>query len=163
MKDAARAAGVALGLAMLVAAIDQGIKGLVRGAYAPGESHALLPGVLSLTYSQNTGAAFGLLTRAPRLVVVLINLAVTGVFVLLVRPYLSTRAGMAAAALIFGGALSNLLDRIRLGYVVDYLDIHVWPVFNIADACVVAGVAVLILAAIAADRAKSTPTSGGAG
>jgi signal peptidase II len=82
-------------------------------------------------------------------------------FLYLIRPYLNLRAGRLAAVLVLGGAVGNLIDRIfRVNdsgrhFVVDYLDFHVWPVFNLADTCVVIGVALLVLLVLRSERTRS--------
>ncbi len=153
MNGNARAIGWVTALALLVAAVDQYLKGLVTDALAPDKSHILYPGVLELNYHQNTGAAFSLFHHAPSWILLVLNLLVLGIFLALIRPHLPTRAGRVAGVLVLGGALGNMIDRLRLHYVVDYLDFHVWPVFNFADACVVIGVGVLIVLLLRTERA----------
>jgi signal peptidase II len=58
----------------------------------------------------------------------------------------------AALGLLIGGSVSNLVDRVRLGHVTDFLDLRYWPAFNLADSCIVVGVAILLAALVAADR-----------
>ena len=109
------------------------------------ESWRLWPGVFHLTRVNNTGAAFGIFRNGSAVLSVFSALSV-----LLIAAYLAglfgARARNAAAwALVAGGALGNLYDRLALGYVVDYLDFRVWPVFNFADACISIGVAWVVL------------------
>jgi signal peptidase II len=98
---------------------------------------------VAFAYTCNKGAAFGLLANET-LLFVLIALVVIGVLVAYVRflpakhPWLRLSLGLQ-----LGGALGNLLDRLRQGYVVDFIAVKAWPVFNIADACVVVGVLIL--------------------
>jgi len=109
----------------------------------------LLPGFLDLRYVENTGAIFGLFSNHTELFVAL---GIAGVIVILVFLYYfppATNAGMVSFALILSGAVGNLIDRIRLGYVIDFISIHVqelfhWPAFNIADAALVVGIFALI-------------------
>lgn len=123
--------------------LDQATKLLVVRAFAPGQSLPLLP-VLHLTYVQNTGAAFGLL-KGRQFLFILLSLAVSawvvGRFLAPRAPHPALRIGY---ALILGGALGNLIDRIRLGYVIDFLDLRVWPVFNVADSAITLGVGWLV-------------------
>ena len=95
---------------------------------------------------QNTGVAFGLLAGASPLITALA--ALTLVFLLFYNKgrQIGTGAAWPGIAAMAGGAAGNLIDRVRLGYVVDYLDVHVWPVFNLADVAIVLGAAVLIIA-----------------
>jgi signal peptidase II len=106
----------------------------------------VVPGVLSLTHVQNPGVAFGLLAGLSPLITVIA--ALTLVFLLFYNRgrQIRTRAAGAGIAAMAGGAAGNLIDRVRLGYVVDYLDVHVWPVFNLADVAIVVGAAILIVA-----------------
>jgi signal peptidase II len=129
-----------------VIAVDQGIKAVIVRAIPVGASIPLVPGVLSLTHIQNTGVAFGLLAGASPLAV--LAAALTLAFFLFYNRgrWFATRALAAGMALLAGGAAGNLLDRIRFGFVTDYLDLRVWPVFNVADAAIVAGAGVLVVA-----------------
>ncbi|HEX2949703.1 MAG TPA: signal peptidase II [Armatimonadota bacterium] len=162
MNRFAKQISLVLAAALLVLAIDQSVKRLVVGAMHLGESHTLLPGILDISYHQNTGAAFSILHDAPAAVLILLNLVVLGIFVFLIYPHLSTRWGVISAALITGGALGNLLDRIRLHYVVDFFDLHVWPVFNIADMAIVIGVMMLVVVIVMSERKNRLSSSGGA-
>jgi signal peptidase II len=144
---------VACVLALLVAAMDQGIKGLVVASLQHGSRH-LIPGIVDLSYQQNTGAAFSLFTRAPVAVLIGVNLLVLGFFLALIYPHLRRKSGMLAAVLVIGGALGNLIDRVCRHYVVDYLDLRFmrWPVFNFADMSIVIGVIVLVVVMLVAER-----------
>lgn len=132
--------------ALLVCAADQAVKALVVAAIPASASVPIIPGIFSLTHVENTGVAFGLLAGASPLVTVLA--ALTLVFLLFYNKgrQIGTGAAWPGIAAMAGGAAGNLIDRVRLGYVVDYLDVHVWPVFNLADIAIVLGAAVLIIA-----------------
>ena len=120
--------------------VDRLLKIWVSSRLIEGQSVPLWPGVLHLTRVNNTGAAFGLWRGAPTALAVFSAVSVVLIFVYLARR--RAQATQAAAwALVAGGALGNLYDRIRLGYVVDFLDFRVWPVFNFADACISLSVA----------------------
>jgi signal peptidase II len=106
----------------------------------------LLPGFLDLVYVENSGAIFGLLPNQTEL---LIALGIAGSIIILVFIYYyppATTVGMLSFALILSGAVGNLIDRIRLGHVIDFLSIQLfrWPAFNIADAATVVGIFTLI-------------------
>jgi signal peptidase II len=109
----------------------------------------LLPGFLDLVYFENTGAVFGLFHGHTQ---VFIGLGIASVIAILVFLYYfppTTTVGVLSFALILGGALGNLIDRIRLGYVIDFLRLHVqdiffWPAFNVADAALTVGLLALI-------------------
>jgi len=109
----------------------------------------LLPGFLDLHYVENAGAIFGLIQGHSELS---IALGIAASVIILVFVYYfppSTTVGMVSFGLILGGAVGNLIDRIRLGYVIDFVSIHVqelfhWPTFNIADAALTVGIITLI-------------------
>jgi signal peptidase II len=132
--------------AVSVAAADQGIKALVIRSLPVGGSRPLVPAVLSLTHVQNSGVAFGWLARLPSLVTAAI--ALTLILALLYNRgrWLPTRAAGVGMALVTGGAAGNVLDRVGRGFVVDYLDLHFWPVFNLADIAIVLGAGILVIA-----------------
>ncbi len=140
----ARLAGF-LGLAVLVFALDQATKWLiVQWLREPGVSVPVLWPVFSLTYVTNTGAAFGLFANQ-NLLFIFIAVVVIAVILFFYRYLLADHLLLRVSlALQLGGALGNLLDRLRLGYVVDFLDFRVWPVFNVADSAITIGVLLLI-------------------
>ena len=142
-----RRIGVALlpAVAAVVLLADQASKLWIQQHFAVcgASSLPLVPGWLAFAYTCNKGAAFGLLANET-LLFVLIALVISGVLVAYVRflpahrPWLRLSLGLQ-----LGGALGNLLDRLRQGYVVDFIAVKAWPGFNIADACVVVGVLIL--------------------
>ena len=137
---------VALGLALAVFLLDQGLKAIVEGAMRPGESMAVIPDFLSITYIRNDGGAFGILGGSP--LVLLIGSAVAIGFVLWVLlAGQSSRLTTLGCGLILGGAAGNLLDRLSTGEVTDYVHFSFWYVFNAADAAITVGVAALLLGA----------------
>lgn len=126
--------------AVAVAAADQAIKLLVVRLMSPGQSIKLIGPVLSLTYTRNTGGAFSLVPGSGGWLVV-ISLLVVAVLVFwsFLTPIHGRRIGI-GMALTLGGALGNLVDRVLRGWVVDFIDFHIWPVFNVADIAITAGV-----------------------
>jgi len=135
-------------LAGLVLLADQGAKRWVAGAFQPGDSRTVLPGLFSLTFVRNTGGAFGILPAGTLGLAgaALLAAATIVVYTSRLRGPLP-RVLAVALALPLGGALGNFLDRVRLRYVVDFFDLHVgshqWPVFNIADSAICIGVVLL--------------------
>ena len=126
---------------------DQFTKHLLTRRFAPGESLPVIPPLLSLSYVQNTGAAFGLF-RGQQALFVCISLLVIAWMVWELRGTPATAMAPAArwgCALVLGGAAGNLIDRLRFGYVVDFIDLHVWPVFNVGDSAITIGVTLLLL------------------
>ena len=130
--------GVALAIA------DQLLKKLFSGTMQLGESIPVLPGIFHLTYIQNPGAAFGLFENLTLFFIAIAafllaflafaykELAAQGIWV---------RYGM---SLLAGGAVGNLLDRVRLGAVIDYLDFRIWPIFNLADIGICLGATLIV-------------------
>ena len=128
----------------LTLAADQLTKFLVVASFEPRTSLPLLPPVLHLTYVQNTGAAFGLF-KGQQMLFIGCSFLVIGwiVWELTAKPFRDL-SSLWACALILGGAVGNLIDRLRLGYVIDFIDLRVWPVFNIGDSAITVGVALLV-------------------
>ncbi len=141
-----------LWLSALVIVSDQFSKRLIIGSMQLRESIEILP-FFNLTLLHNTGAAFSFLANAggwQRWFFTLIALAVSAVIVVWLKRLPAAEKWQAAAlALILGGALGNVIDRMRFGYVVDFLDVYYqqwhWPTFNIADSAITVGVAILVV------------------
>jgi signal peptidase II len=135
-----RERGWALALATVgvVVAIDQLTKAWVRADVAPNERINVFFG-LDITLVKNTGVAFGALSGSGALVLVAVALAIAGLLAYfaahVARPWLWLPVGM-----VFGGALGNLADRVRIDGVTDFIDPILWPAFNVADMCIVLGV-----------------------
>jgi signal peptidase II len=144
----------AAGLAVVVLAADQLTKALARGAVERGEQDAVLPGV-KLVNSRNTGVAFGFLDGGGPLVGILVAVALALLLGFLWR-FGQRRGAWVAVGLLVGGALGNVIDRVREGAVTDFVKLPAWPAFNLADACITAGVLVLVLVLERADGARST-------
>ena len=134
-----------LGAALLVMLLDQASKLYIIWNLNPGDSLELIPGVFHLTYVRNPGAAFGILANKTTFFIVVSAIMI--VLILFGRRFFSTRriAIHLAFALQMGGALGNLIDRVRFGYVIDFFDLRVWPVFNVADMAIVAGMILLLI------------------
>lgn len=139
------------GIAGLVIALDQYTKHLVDSSVARFETITVIPGFFNLTNVRNPGAAFGILANAPDTWRVAFFAAAT-VLALVMLAFLirsaSARLQIVSYSLISGGAVGNLIDRIRLGEVIDFIQWHVrswyWPSFNIADSAITVGVVLLI-------------------
>ncbi|MDA8108939.1 MAG: signal peptidase II [Betaproteobacteria bacterium] len=145
-------------LAAGVAVVDQLTKWLLQTLLHPGE-RIPVTGFFNLVLAFNKGAAFSLLARAPGwqspLFAGIAVAAIVVVSVLLVRSP-ERRVLCAGLALILGGALGNLIDRLRYGHVVDFLDFHAlgwhWPAFNAADSAITLGAGLVILDSFLHDR-----------
>ena len=134
-------------LAAAVIGLDQLVKYLVVASIAPGAQESLIPGLVRLTYVKNTGAAFSILT-GHRWPLAVITLAVVALIVFaLAKRYVTHPFGVLTLAAVTGGALGNLIDRLRLGYVVDMIETQFmdFPVFNVADCFITCGCAVLMV------------------
>jgi signal peptidase II len=134
-------------VALVVLALDRLSKQAVESSIAQGEERSFLPGV-QLVHTRNSGVAFGLLGGAQVYVTVALALAV-----MLVLLYFARRAGggpiWLPTGMILGGALGNVVDRLRYGFVTDFIKLPLgWPPFNVADAAITVGV--LLLAFIVA-------------
>lgn len=136
----------ALGLALVIFVVDQGLKALVENSMRVGESIPLIPGFLSLTHIKNDGGAFGILGGSQLVLLAGSAVAVAVVLWMLVSGAAS-RLTVLGCGLILGGAAGNLLDRLSSGEVTDYVHFSFWYIFNAADAAIVCGVATLLLAA----------------
>jgi signal peptidase II len=151
---ALRGRGFYAAIAAAIVVADQVTKLLVDSLMELHESRPIVEGLLSLTYVQNRGAAFGILARAelpyqPALFVGLSVLALAAIGTYAVRLPLTHRLAQTALTLVLAGAVGNLIDRIRLGYVIDFVDVywraHHWPAFNVADSAISVGVCLLVL------------------
>ena len=127
---------------------DQAIKFLVVSLMELGESITVFAGIFHITYIENPGAAFGLFVNQ-RLVFIVAGILVIAAACLMYRRLMSEKAIIRwGVALLLGGAVGNLIDRLRIGGVIDFLDFRIWPVFNIADIGICVGVALLMYALI---------------
>ena len=141
-------------LPLLVLALDQVTKAMVRQLIPEHTSVSVVPGLLDLTHVRNTGAAFGLLNSADFPLKAVIIPAIATAALVAVGLYSSSlahhqRAARVGLALIIGGAAGNLIDRIVVGSVVDFVDVywrtyHFWA-FNVADSAISVGVTIMIL------------------
>jgi signal peptidase II len=130
-------------------AASQAVGWVVTRVVPPGGERVIVPGVLSLVVFHNHGIAFGLLGWLSPAVTVALALTVLLALFYNKGAWPGGLAEQWGYGLMVGGALGNVADRLRFGYVVDYLDVHVWPVFNLADAAIVAGAGVLAAASFA--------------
>jgi signal peptidase II len=118
------------------------------------EAIPVIPNFFQLVHVRNTGAAFGIgANAASKLVPLLLNVGAIAVFAVVVvyalRSAVTDRVLQTGLHLILGGAIGNLLDRFRFGYVVDFLDVYIgshhWPAFNVADSAICIGIGLLFL------------------
>lgn len=151
---AGRAQWIAL-LAVAGAAFfaDQVTKQVVARALAVGET-ADIVGPFSLHHVQNSGIAFGLFASRTTIVIAVTAVAVAWMVWFFARTARRHPVLPVALGFVLGGSIANLVDRIRLGHVTDFLDLEAWPAFNLADTFIVVGVAVLFGTLVLADRPR---------
>ena len=132
-----------------VAVLDQFTKHLAQGNIPYGHQIPVIPGFFSLSHVHNTGAAWGMFQGHNRWLIGL-SFVLLGMVIVFRRYFLTaSRLSHVAAGLILGGIVGNLVDRVRLGYVVDFLDFLLWrypfPSFNIADSSICIGVGLYMI------------------
>ncbi len=145
-------------IALGVMALDTWSKWLIAARIDVHDSVTLIPNLFQLVHVRNTGAAFGIGANAEsHIVPLMLNIGAIGVFFVVVayafRTAVTDRVLQVGLHLILGGAIGNLIDRFRLGYVVDFLDVYVnwggqahhWPAFNVADSAICIGIGLLFL------------------
>lgn len=142
-----------LAIVLIILSLDRLTKILATSNLSLGQSLAVIKGVFHITLVHNRGAAFGILKNQ------LILLIATSLFAVILtyknlKKNKADRIYSIALSLILGGALGNLIDRFIFGYVIDFLDFRIWPVFNVADSSITVG-AVLLGWSILFSRNKS--------
>ena len=154
---------LSLFLLLLVVVLDQLTKVWTVKCFALYESMEIIPGFFSLTYLTNKGAAFGFLAGVDAawrhyFFLILVSIALVLLLVAWFRMRNDHRFYGPALALIAGGAIGNVIDRVRLGAVVDFLDFYVaghhWPAFNVADSAIAVGVTLFLLTNVLEERQK---------
>ncbi|MDP3487849.1 MAG: signal peptidase II [Bacillota bacterium] len=142
---------IALVIAGLVVVLDQLTKYAVVQLLPYLNSRPVIPGVFYLTHVRNVGAAFGLFAEQRILFMVAVVFITAAFFFFRSELRRLGTIALVASGLVLGGALGNAIDRVRLGYVVDFFDFKVWPVFNVADSAIVVGSLLLAFCVIRAD------------
>lgn len=139
--------------AALVFIADRLTKYIIINSLTAAESKRVIPGIFHITLVLNNGAAFGIFRNMGVAFILMTFAAVVLILLYVLRSKAMSTPIAAAFGLILGGALGNLVDRIKFGYVIDFLDFRVWPVFNIADSAITLGAMILVLNVIT-NRAK---------
>lgn len=148
---------------VFITVADQVTKEWVRSSFALGESQAVLSGFFSLTYVRNTGAAWGMM-GGQNTWLALLSVVMLVVMVWFRKSFLSDRLiHRVTLGLMMGGIMGNLLDRVRLEWVTDFLDFYVgthhWPAFNIADSAICTGVCLYLLTSWRAPTTAAKPVT----
>ena len=136
--------GVSLGLALLVFLLDQLIKHIVMTSLRLGESIPVVPSILSLTHMKNPGGPSGILGDRGSIVLLVASILALAALVWVLRWFPASFSTRVGSGLVLGGAASNLVDRLFTGAVTDYVDLHSWWVFNLADAAILVGAVALV-------------------
>jgi signal peptidase II len=139
----------------LIVSVDQVTKVYIHTHFQLGEMVQVIQNFFNITYVRNTGAAWGILRDTPDTFRNLFFLSMPPIAMIFIFGILrnlpdSDRLQILALSMIFGGAIGNYIDRLRFGYVIDFLDFHwknfyTYPAFNVADSAIVSGVTILIL------------------
>jgi signal peptidase II len=137
----------------IVVAADQALKAAIVSNLFLGERVEVLPG-FALVSVRNNGIAFDLLSDANEFVVLAVTLAALAILLAVFARNSTGRFGWLGVGLIVGGALGNLIDRVRDGAVVDFIKIDLWPAFNLADTTITVGIVVLVLGALRRDPSE---------
>lgn len=123
--------------------LDQIVKYAVRTNMVQGQSIPIISGIFHLTYIENPGAAFGILSNH-RILFLVMTVAITGIMFYLYLQLRNKKSLTAfSLALVISGAIGNFIDRFFQGTVTDMFDFQIWPIFNIADICICVGLALL--------------------
>lgn len=132
--------------AVLIVVIDQLLKLLVVNTIKTGDSVEILGGLVNFQYVENRGMAFGMLKDCRWVFIIFTVIVVVGVIVYMIKTKPQSKFLLTSLALILGGGVGNLIDRIFLGYVVDYIQLSFFsPVCNFADYCITIGTVLLII------------------
>ena len=161
MAERSLAAGLSQWIGLVAVAVvavigDQVTKHVVTSTLSLDDSIHVI-GPLSIHHVQNSGIAFGLFSQATAVVTVVTAIVVLWMVVYFARSGARHPVLPAALGLLIGGSLSNLVDRIRLHHVTDFIDLRYWPAFNLADSFIVVGVVILLVALLGADRSPRQP------
>jgi len=139
-------------ITIFITVLDQATKLWVRADFALGESREIIADFFYFTYLRNPGAAWGIL-GGHNTVLTLLSIVMLAVIFIFRRSFLSdTWEHRVALGLMVGGIIGNLMDRVRFGYVVDFLDFRIfgypWPVFNVADSAICVGVGIYVISSL---------------
>ena len=140
---------------LVVVAADQASKAWAQGSLRPDHEVTVIPGWLWFRLTSNSGATLGLLRGHNLLFIAVSALVVVAVAVIVLRGAPGVLGAVALGA-VAGGAIGNLIDRVRLGSVIDFIEVHLWPTdFNLADSAIRLGVVVFVLSLVLDRRWRS--------
>jgi signal peptidase II len=133
------------GAASLVVALDQASKAIVRTFLERGESWPSGDWPVHIRYVTNSGAAFGTLQNQTAFLIVMTLIGLAAIYLYYRYPPFDHPLAPAAIGMMLGGAIGNLVDRVRLGRVTDFIDFPMWPQFNVADSSITVGIAIILI------------------
>ncbi len=131
-------------LILLIIILDQTTKYLIKNFLPKGDSLPLIKNLLHLSYVQNFGSAFGIFKKGTVFFIFVSSIAIVFIILLFLYERSRNKRLRLSLAMILAGAVGNLIDRLKFGYVIDFIDIRIWPVFNIADSFITIGAIFLI-------------------
>ena len=134
-----------MSIALYIGILDRITKIASCISLSPGQSVKVLPDIFHITLVLNKGSAFGLFKEGRPFFIASSIIAIIFIVLYVWKNKIMSPILRLGLGLILGGAAGNLIDRLRFGYVIDFLDFRVWPVFNVADSAITVGVAILIL------------------
>ncbi len=132
-------------MAIFILFLDQISKMIIISNMYLGQSKPVIGNIFNITYIHNPGAAFGIMPDKTWIFISVSFLVALGTIIYYYCQKAKTTGLTWSFALILGGTLGNLVDRIRIGQVVDFIDFRIWPVFNLADVAIVSGAAILFI------------------
>ena len=136
---------VVFSTALIIILIDQLSKFLIKSNFQLNQSVPIINNIFHLTYINNTGAGFGIL-KAQTLILIFVSIAVIGIIFYNFDKIKNKEILLQVlVGFVLGGTIGNLIDRLAYGYVIDFLDFRIWPIFNFADSFVTIGIIGLII------------------
>ena len=138
-----------IGLSSIFLIIDIVVKVLVKSKLVLNESIKIIDNFFYITYVKNTGAAWSILSGKQVFLILFSIIVIVSLFIYLYKKKIYTKLELIGYSLLLSGAIGNLIDRILYGYVIDYLNFYIFnynfPIFNIADCCIVVGIMLLFI------------------
>lgn len=146
---------------LVIIGIDQIVKAIIASSMTVGQSIPVIQNIFHITYIQNTGAAFSMMSGRTVLVAIFTAVVLIGLLASMIYNYKKMDKVLKLCyALIISGGLGNLIDRFSRGFVVDMFDFRVWPVFNVADIAICVGCGLLLLYVIILEPRKNKSKNG---
>lgn len=145
--------------ALIVVGLDQLTKGIIRGTLDRGETWPDWGLPIQLKHIQNSGAAFGILQDQTVFLIVMACIGLGAIYLYYRNPPFDHWLSAVAIGMMLGGALGNLIDRVRMGHVTDFIKPDHYPAFNVADSSIFLGVSTLIIGYLWAEQQRTAPTN----